>query len=122
MPCDILHYTPPSTSDLRAMRSAREDLRSRIDAHVSRTGCPARVLFDLRSCRIGTPQLEFTLRTLHKNEAYMHSHLHRSAALIPAHRPAVKALADLFLRVYTPVRPFCVEVDEEAARAFLEAG
>lgn len=146
-PCFFLYVRPPSTSNVGEMRAARNELRRVLDEAcrgATTTWAAAdegegegegetdaeegggggtvrrrvRLLFDLRECAIGLPQLHFTVRTLLKNEAYMRRTLERSAALVPPNR-AVKALCDLFLRMYTPVRPFAIEIDYHKARAFV---
>ena len=112
----VLWVTPPAgVDDVRTMRQCRAQLRAELDASEERV----RLLFDLRSCTLGLAQLHFTVRTLLKNEAYMRVRLERSVALLPGGNRAVKALADLFLRMYTPVRPFRIEVDAHAAHAFV---
>lgn len=121
--CDadgVLWVTPPpGTSDLATMRSCRKQLVEEVDRrHADPRGERVRLLFDLRGCALGMAALQFTLRTLAKKEDYMRRTLERSAALLPGHNRAVKALADLFLRLYTPVRPFRIEVDEAAAHRF----
>lgn len=113
-----LWVVPPSTTDVAEMRRARQMLRTRLDAYRPPASSRARVVFDMRSCTLGMPQLWFTVRTLLRYEAYMACVLERSAALVP-HNRAVKALSDVFLSLYTPVRPFSIEVDEAAARAFV---
>lgn len=111
----VLWVTPPAgVDDLPTMRQCRAQLRAELERCQGRV----RLLFDLRRCTLGMAQLHFTVRTLLKNEAYMRLRLERSAALLPGNR-AVKALADLFLRLYTPVRPFRIEIEEGAAHAFV---
>ena len=115
---DVLWVTPPSgLSDLEAMRRCREQLRDAINAQPD--GARVRLLFDLRYCTLTLAALHFTVRTLLKNEAYMRARLERSAALMASDNRAVKPLVDLFLRIYTPVRPFRVETDVAAARVFV---
>lgn len=114
----LLRFTPPATSELTEMRRLRAELRADIDSAFASAGCPVRILFDLRHCRLGWPHVEFAVRTLLRNDAYIREKLARSAALIPP-SPATKALCDLFLRIYTPARPFAVHLEEAPALAFL---
>ena len=116
----VLWFTPPpAATDDAGMRRLRAQLRMAIEER--RQAARVRVLFDLRDCPLGLPQLHFTLRTLWRHEAYMREALERSVALVP-HSAAVKALCDLFLYVYAPVRPFSIEIDEAAALAFVLGG
>ena len=114
----VLWVTPHAeVADTATMRQCRARLRQEINNAQSKSG-PVRLLFDLRQCTIGLAQLQFTVRTLLKNEAYLQSVVERSAVLLPLNR-ATKALADVFLRMYTPVRPFSIEIDVSQAHAFV---
>ena len=117
----MIRFLPPPCEGKREAREAREGLRRRMDEEHARTGKPVRVLFDLTQCDLKAWHVEFTVRTLLKNEAYMRKVLDRSAALLPRGSKAAKGMADLFLRMYVPVRPFRVEVEESKAAAFLES-
>ena len=114
-----IYFQPRTTHDVAEMRRARDDLRSHIEAQYGQTQEPVCILFDLRECEISFAHLHFTVRTLLKNEAYMRARLRRSVALVPPNR-VVKLMSDLFLTVYTPVRPFSIEIEEPRAVSFLE--
>ena len=121
MPCTIVRdgnvvvfRPPPGACSISEMRRARDALRATVDAQT----LPASILFDLRDCALGPREVHFTVRTLVANEAFVKAHVQCSVALVPEHR-WVKYLADVFLLLYTPVRPFAVETDEAAAQQFL---
>jgi len=118
---EVIRFLPPPCKSKAEVREAREGLRRRMDEQHAKTGNPVRVLFDLRKCDLKAWHVECTVRTLLKNEAYMRKVLDRSAALLPSRSTAAKGLADLFLRMYVPVRPFRVEVEEGKAVDFLLA-
>lgn len=109
----VILFTPPVTTDKAKMR----ELRAELVAEVERAP-DARILFDLRHCDLSFVHLTFTLRTLFRYEAYIRAHVDRSAATIP-HNHATKALCDIFLKMYTPVRPFRVFLDDSEAQSFL---
>ena len=111
-------FVPPSTYRVVEMRDARHRLKTFVEDRYNETQTPVRILFDLRSCALGLPQMHFTLLHPKKNETFMRLRVERSVALVPSNL-AVKALCDLFLRLYTPVRPFSIEIDAEEAEKFL---
>ena len=114
-----LLFAPRAAAETKAqMRAMRFGLLRAVEATSS---AGARILFDLRACDLSFRHLTFTLRTLATYEGYIRARVDRSAAIIP-HNRAAKLLCDLFLRAYTPVRPFAVFLDEEGAREFLRRG
>lgn len=106
--------------DRAAARVARTQLRDAVEAEVARTRARVRLVFDLRDATVTLGHLRFALRTLATHEAFVRATIERSCALLPPNR-AVQALGDLFLALYTPVRPFRVHVDPDAARAYVRA-
>lgn len=113
--------TPPRTADRSTMRSVRAQLVDLLETEARAGRGRVRLVFDLRECALGLEALAFALRTLARYEAFMRARLERSAALVPRGNRAIKALCDAFLRAYTPVRPFAIEVAPERARAFAAA-
>lgn len=121
----LLRFVPPADDENRhvthqQMQDATNALRDAIlrSADTVPAGRVS-VLFDLRACRLGGHHLLFALNALREHEPMMRQHLQRSVALMPSDAGLTKTLSDAFFALYTPVRPFRVELTEDAALAFL---
>ena len=118
MDTHVLTVTPPSTNDLQQMRKVRRQVHECIDTMYNDAG-PVRILFDLQQCSLSVMHVTFTVRTLLREEATILQKVDRSVALISNSNRATKALCDMFLWFYTPIRPFSIKDDRSEATMFL---
>lgn len=111
----IIHFVPSTTYKVKEMRRMRAALLETLESHDG----TATILFDLQAVDLRPCHVWFTVKTLLRHEEYIKTKVERSAAIIFNNR-AAKFLADVFLKAYSPVRPFVVEISRENAMKFLQ--